>query len=341
MDVYKDNILDGMIYTFHFQHFPAAAAHLMLTQMIGSQACTLQYVQGIYKRIEDKKFSLTKPHLLDMPDHILENVVKELDEESRTIVRKTCKKLRALADNHPRRLEKLNVYFNETKKSVSLHFNGLAVHYIKKEGGCLVEFSLSHRFSATKSIMKRSKFIEGEMKQLATQDLKTILINPKLEIGELEIEKEDGREFYPEFKEFAEMLPTLDHKLHIEHFNWRKLLENKNLNQIIMYDNHGYYPVQKLRDILSPFQSHSDPGWAEFNYPNSNKKLMIRVYPHTIWFKGPCFKPHEERDGMMDFEDDDEEDWSDSEDESEEEVTDEEETSEEESDVEESDADDN
>ncbi|EGT55062.1 hypothetical protein CAEBREN_16340 [Caenorhabditis brenneri] len=173
MDVYKDNILDGMIYTFHFQNFPVAAAHLMLTQMIGSEACTLQYVQGIYKRIEDKKFSLRKPHLLDFPDHILENVVKNLDGES------------------------------------------------------------------------------------------------------------------------------------------------------------------------IPFQSHSDPGWAEFNYPNSNKKLMIRVYPHTIWFKGPCFKPHEERDGMMDFEDDDEEDWSDSEDESEEEVTDEEETSEEESDAEDSDADDN
>ncbi|CAL2035337.1 unnamed protein product [Caenorhabditis brenneri] len=297
---------------------------------------------------------------------------------------------------------------------------------IEKEGGCLVEFS--HRFSALKSILKRSKFIEGEMKQLATQDLKTILINPKLEIEALEIEKEDGgREFYPEFKEFVEMLPTLDHKLHIEHFCWHvdfstddlveifksmkpgklrtihsethrrttnwshwenkifnlpqwkeaktlycecliswksciylahfekvilhknshadrrdkitgelimtmkdKLLENKKLDQIVLHDNYRYHSFKKLQDIFSPFQSHSDPRWAEFNYPNSNKKLMIRVYDDTIWFKGPCFKPDPQIEGMMDGEE-----------ESEEEVTDEEEASEEESDFEDPDADDN
>ncbi|EGT55080.1 hypothetical protein CAEBREN_15074 [Caenorhabditis brenneri] len=189
MDVYKDNILDGMIYTFHFQKFSAPAAHSMLTQMIGSEACTLQYVEGLYKRIEDKKFSLMKPHLLDMPDHILENVVKELDEESRIIVRKTCKKLRAHADNHHRRLEELNVFFNKTERSVSLHLNNLAVYYFEEEEGCLVQFY--NPFFSNK-VKKRSKFIEGEMKQLVTQDLKTILVNPKLEIEELEIEKEDG-----------------------------------------------------------------------------------------------------------------------------------------------------
>ncbi|EGT55110.1 hypothetical protein CAEBREN_03725 [Caenorhabditis brenneri] len=320
MDVYKENILDGMIYTFHFQRFPVAAAHLMLTQMIGSEACTLLYVQGLYKIIEDKKFSLTKPHLLNMPDHILENVVKELDEESRTIVRKTCKKLRALADNHPRRLESLYVHFNDTQNSVSLHFNGLAVHYREKEGGCLVEFS--HPFSAPNS-MQKSKVIEGEMKQLATQDLKTILINPKLEIEFFGLYTKIGSGFYPEFKELVKMLPTLDHKLHIEHFLWQKLLENKNLDQIIMHDNYGYNPVKKLRDILRPFRSHSDPSWAEFNYPNSDKKLMIRVYEDNIWFKGPRFRRDEEIEKMVDDEDDS---WLDSEDESEEEVTDEEET---------------
>ncbi|CAL2035336.1 unnamed protein product [Caenorhabditis brenneri] len=424
MEVFKDNILDGIIYTFHFQNFPAVAAHLMLTQMIRSEACTLQYVQGLYKRIEERKFSLKKPHLLDFPDHVLENVVKELDVESRAVVRKTCKKLRSLVDNHPRRLKRLYVHIDVAQQSVALHSDGLHVYYNQKKGGCLVE--LSHPFRATKSV-KRSKFIEGEMKQLATQDLKTILINPKLEIEFFGLYTKMGCGFYPKFKELVEMLPTLHHKLHIEDFLWQvnfstddlvkifesmkpgtlkiiqsdthrrstcshlktkifklpqwreaktldckclmkwkncihlthfqkvilnknslsdrrdeitgeiimamkdKLLENKNLNQIIMHDNHGYNPVKKLRDTLRPFQSHSDPRWAEFNYPNSNKKLWIRVYEDTIWFKGPRFRRDIEIERMVDDED---YSWLDSPDESEEDMNDEEETSEEETDVE-------
>ncbi|EGT38045.1 hypothetical protein CAEBREN_24512 [Caenorhabditis brenneri] len=78
----------------------------------------------------------------------------------------------------------------------------------------------------------------------------------------------------------------------------RLMCQVMNYNQ----DNGDYRnPVKKLQAILQPFQTSSANRWAQFNYPNSDKKLMICVY---IWFKGPCYKLDKEVEKLINpFED--------------------------------------
>lgn len=405
MEAFKENIVDGIIYTFHFQRLTAAAAHSKINEMIGADTCTLQYVEGLYQRIENKKFSLKKPHLFDLPEHFLKNVVGSLDVKSRAIVRKSCKVFRALVDNQPLRLGNLRIFFHQTPTGTSLHFDGLAVTYIEKEDGCLVECSGG-----------RERCINGEMKQLVLNDLKSIFINPKLEIGKLAIGKTKYNRFRPTFREFALMLSSLEHKLHVEHFRWEvyfktkylvkifdamkpttlrsltsniveyeimstrlneqifnlpqwkgvkkldctciifpedfihlahidkvvltkvnyteqeevtgeiiaamknQLLENEHFNQLIIRDCPGSIPIENLETILRPFQSPTDPCWAQFDHSNSDKKLLLRVYMQHYWFKGPCYE-HDKDDlrmiGLLAFDDSEDESEDDSGDENE------------------------
>ncbi|CAL2035334.1 unnamed protein product [Caenorhabditis brenneri] len=379
MEVFKDNILDGIIYTFHFQRFPAAAAHLMLTQMIGVDTCTLQYVEGIYTRIEDKKFNLKKLQLLDMPPHFLENVVEELDVKSRAILRKSCKTLRAFVDHTPLYLEYVTINFDQNPKRMYLYIGDLAVKYYENEEGCLVRHCYGQR-----------QYVKVKMEQLIVDDLKSFLINPNLKIESLIIANQ--RDNQTSFDEFVRMLSCLEHKLHVEHFEWTlyfntedlmkifsamkpstlksfessammmgsqlneqlfslpqwkgakklkftckvdptdlihlahfdkvvlarenpiddeeitgeiimamksKLLDNENFDQIVIYETHGLIPVAKIKRILLPFRSPTDRRCAQFDYPNSDKKLLLRVYSDHIWFKGPCYESDEGEEMMM------------------------------------------
>ncbi|CAL2052023.1 unnamed protein product [Caenorhabditis brenneri] len=246
------------------------------------------------------------------------------------------------------------------------------------------------------------------MRQLLLNDLKSILINPKLEIGKLAITKDVFLGFRSYFDEFVQLLSSLEHKVHVEYFKWElyyetnqlmetlnamktptlsrlkwtnttterlypflelkkelfnlpqwkgvkklncycrmdpknyiylaqfdkvvltkdpftnqgevkltgeiimamknKLLENENFDQIIINEKHAWNPVRKLKPILRPFQSPTDPRWAQFDYPNSDKKLLLRVYYGHIWLKGPCYKQdeHEEKDILSEEESEEE-----------------------------------
>ncbi|EGT55091.1 hypothetical protein CAEBREN_22106 [Caenorhabditis brenneri] len=397
MEVFKENIVDGMIYTFHFQHFPATAAHIMIGQMIGSDICSLQYVEELYKKIEEKKFSLKKPQLLDMPPHFLENVVKELDVESRAIVRKTCKTLRAFVDHIPLRLEYLAINFsrnpsNSRRINIKLHFADIVVSYYEQEEGCLVTKNRQGEFRFD----GRERFVNGDVKQLVLADLKSIFLNPKLEIEGLAITKTKTYRFNPYFTEFIQMLSSLEHKVHVERFSWsvyyntdelveilsamkpstlksfesnslymvhdpylpnlclelnkclfnlpqwkgakelnctckmnpryyvylaqfdqayltrnmhtygqkmtvktimalkKKLLENENFVEMKIFEKPSTIPVKGLKRTVRPFQSPINPRWAQFDYPNSVKKLLLRVYSDHIWFKGPCYESDED-----------------------------------------------
>ena len=129
----------------------------------------------------------------------------------RAVVRKTCKKLRSLVDNHPCRLERLSVQYYAD--FVSIHIDDLMVTYYEMIEGNMVDLY------GPEMSFKREKFIEGEIEQLLIEDLKTILINPKLEIGEFYITDEETYRCYPNFQQFVEMLQSLGHKLHIELFS--------------------------------------------------------------------------------------------------------------------------
>ncbi|EGT55073.1 hypothetical protein CAEBREN_01547 [Caenorhabditis brenneri] len=72
-----------------------------------------------------------------------------------------------------------------------------------------------------------------------------------------------------------------------------KLLKNKNFDQLLIHNKRDRNPVKKLRAILRPFKSPTDFRWAEFSYPDSDKKLLVSVYLHIVWFKGPCYEPDE------------------------------------------------
>ncbi|CAL2035333.1 unnamed protein product [Caenorhabditis brenneri] len=397
MEVFKENIVDGMIYTFHFQHFPATAAHIMIGQMIGSDICSLQYVEELYKKIEEKEFSLKKLQILDMPPHFLENVVKELDVESRAIVRKTCRTLRAFVDHIPLRLEYLAIVFGRssrdlTRTYIKLHFADIVVSYYEQEEGCLVTKNRQGEFRFD----GRERFVNGDVKQLVLDDLKSIFLNPKLEIEGLAITKTKAYRFDPYFTEFIQMLSSLEHKVHVERFSWsvyyntdelveilsamkpstlksfeshslymvhdpnipnlclelnkqlfnlpqwkgakelnctckmnpryyvylaqfnqvyltrimhtygqkmtvkiimalkNKLLENEDFVEMKIREKPSTIPVKGLKRTLLPFQSPTNPRWAQFDYTNSDKKLLLRVYSDHIWFKGPCYESDED-----------------------------------------------
>ncbi|EGT31696.1 hypothetical protein CAEBREN_04361 [Caenorhabditis brenneri] len=338
MDEFKDNILDGVVYTFHFQGVPAATAHEKLTEMTGGELYTLDRVEDLYRRIDDKKFGLKKQDFSQLPEHFLQDVIEYSDWRSRATLRKTCKPLRELADATRFRIKKFVI-------------DG-------RDGG--VEIILDNH-AAIYEVYRR-----------ATNDLKTILMNPKLEIEEFLLDSIEWNISHRFERSIFEAFP-LSHSLHVENFSWEgqsptdefitlvRTLNSETLKSIsVQYlhlDSFGelsetpqWMNAKKFKsidcdfpegsfihlahfekaivedaDVSLPFEEvielkdrlllnpkldqlkiklfcrndrqfkrafrrlNITDGWANFDYPDSNLKLSLRVTSVYVWFKGPCY----------------------------------------------------
>lgn len=376
MNRFKDNTLETIVYTFHYQHFPASAALAMLGEMTeGLCTYTLEDVKEMYRKIEEGEIGLKKKlDFCDLPEKFLKNVVKELDWINRMKLRKTCKTLRRLVDEHPHRVEKFYVWYG--RRDVQFEINDdLKVKYWSWDKGDLC------RVYAIGS--EEKKDIQGEKEKLMENDLKTFFINPNLEIGELrfyhlsnQVQSGDlfeflsnmnhqvhverlnyQRYFDPEFitkllkcfkpgvlhtiephpqassdlvlgrgvfeleqwkkaKVFMSIcvVPTKDF-IHFAHFNRvivvtpaykmagktilaikDKLLENPDFGSMMIKTPRYWDQVGKMRKALLPFTV--DDEWAHFQYPGSDKKLLIRVYYNLVWFKMSSYEP-DRQDGFL------------------------------------------
>ncbi|CAL2035657.1 unnamed protein product [Caenorhabditis brenneri] len=197
MDEFKDNILDGVVYSFHFQGFPAATAHDKLTEMTGGEVYTLDKVEDLYRRIDDKKFGLRKHDLSKFPDHVLENVIEHSDWRARATLRKTCKSLRKLVDNTRFRIK--NFVIDGTNGGAELKINDHVAIY--------------------------------QVYRPSADDFKTILMNPKLEIENfvmLELIDPNDR-----FGRSILEAVTSNRLLHVESFTWDGLSPTDELIRVV------------------------------------------------------------------------------------------------------------
>ncbi|CAL2035658.1 unnamed protein product [Caenorhabditis brenneri] len=182
MDEFKDNILDGVVYSFHFQGVPAATAHEKLTEMTSGEVYTLDKVEDLYRRIGDKKFGLKKQDFSRLPEHFLQDVIEHSDWRARATLRKTCKPLRKLVDNTRLRIKNFEIDGTDNGAVIKID-DHLALY------------------------------------RPPTNDLKTILMNPKLEIEEFLLDSIEWNISHRFERSIFEAFPV-SHSLHVENFSW-------------------------------------------------------------------------------------------------------------------------
>lgn len=120
----------------------------------------------------------TSPHLLQMPDVVMNTILRKCDFRSILVLRKVCRDLRNFIDDQApeSRLDLVSVTINSSSVELDLPFNVIGVKYEKGNNGCVL--------FGRNGYAKREKFMEGVcFYDLFLDDFQVIMKNQKTPIS--------------------------------------------------------------------------------------------------------------------------------------------------------------
>ncbi|EFP10402.1 hypothetical protein CRE_22937 [Caenorhabditis remanei] len=180
---YKPNILDGVLYTLHFQKVPSPLAHQKLLEITGEEAMSLEQVTHFYKKIDNGSFDLREKvkTLEEVIGVMKEQILKYVDVKTRLTLRRTCRSIRATVDTCSQNIQKLKYFYGDD--FIELFVDDFSVRYEFIKGGILVRHEEN---------LKLVRVTDDEEKlEMMRMELMTILGNEKLRIATWRIEEKD------------------------------------------------------------------------------------------------------------------------------------------------------
>ncbi|KAF1763151.1 hypothetical protein GCK72_011417 [Caenorhabditis remanei] len=178
--VFKQEAINGILFTLHSQKELSSFAHQKLIEMTGEEVMSQEQVTEFFKKIDKLEFQIkedvqkvTLAQILNVPNFV-ENY---LDIRTRLRLRKTCKTIREILNEKP-------LY----KDCVNYKYNDLVIE-ISTDGGFKISYQLIKEGLRVR-YWNKEKVINatiGEMVEIIQRDLMSILCSQKLKIDTFEI----------------------------------------------------------------------------------------------------------------------------------------------------------
>ncbi|KAF1763156.1 hypothetical protein GCK72_011422 [Caenorhabditis remanei] len=267
--VFKQNIIEGMLYTLHFQRVPPKKAYVTLKRMTGEETMSLEQIKDLFQQMDAGTFDLRDKEGEQVSMERAKNVKAEqhVDVMTRLQIHKICSQLPpSLVHEAPQYIRNFIYFYGNNFIELSIN-NVFHVRYELEPQGITAEHA-DHQMTC------RRFATEKDFPAVLRQKLTAIFGNRNLEIGTMKIH-EDINATYG-MKVLRRVLRQMNRKFNVKTLKYYVLDVDKNLTKIVKTLTPKY--LESL--IIHHFQAsrHSDNFDTALYETEQWKKLkMVRM----------------------------------------------------------------